>query len=65
MNRKRYGIKLWPYTRVSLHQECPEPNTEARITGGQQEALKGGGSSDRGEESGLHKKPGSGENTDH
>lgn len=65
MNRKRYRIKLWPYIRVSLHQECPEPNTEARITGGQKEALKGGRSSERGEDDGLHKKLGSGEDADH
>lgn len=31
---------------ASLHQECPEPSTEARITGRQQEALKGESSRD-------------------
>lgn len=31
---------------ASLHRECPEPSTEARITGRRQEALKGESSRD-------------------
>lgn len=49
---------------ASLHQKCPEPSTEARITGRRQEALKGESSRDGQERTDfpLHGKPGSKQN---